>query len=258
VTQIRATAHGFDGTAGAYEQARPGYPSPAVERLVTGLGIRPDRVVVDVGAGTGKLTRELAARGAQVVAVEPLSGMRAELSRAVPGVPVLADHAEAIRLPDASADAVTVAQAFHWFDAPSALAEFHRLLHPHGRLGVLFNRRDLDDPLQAAIDQLLRPHWGDTPSWATHDWRDRLDAADGSAPWFEPATRADFPHDQDLEVEGLVARVASVSFVGLLDQRTRAEVLGRVAELGRQHGDDGRVRLRYRTELWLLQRRDLP
>jgi SAM-dependent methyltransferase len=255
VTEIRATAHGFDRIAGAYEHARPGYPTAAVDRLVAELGIGPHRVVVDVGAGTGKLTRELSVRGAQVVAVEPLRGMRAQLTRVLPGIPLLADRAEAIRLPDGSADAVTVAQAFHWFDAPAALTEFHRLLGPHGRLGILFNRRDLDDPLQAAIDRLLRPHWGDTPSWATHDWSERLDAAQGPTPWFEPADRTVFPHAQDLEVEGLVARVASISFVGLLDQHTRADVLRRVAELANDHGDDGRVQLRYRTELRLLRRR---
>ena len=122
-------ARSFDGVADAYRRARPTYPSAAVAWV---LEIAPGRRVVDLAAGTGKLTQVLVSEGADVVAVEPLDRMRAALEQTVPGVRALAGTAEQIPLPDASADAVFVAQAFHWFDGPRALEEIARVLVPGG------------------------------------------------------------------------------------------------------------------------------
>ena len=101
-----------------------------MEDLAERLRLGPGRTVVDLAAGTGKLTRELVRTGAEVIAVEPLAEMRAELP---PEATALEGTAEAIPLGDGSADAVTVAQAFHWFDAEPALAEIHRVLRPERR-----------------------------------------------------------------------------------------------------------------------------
>ncbi|MFA9433018.1 class I SAM-dependent methyltransferase [Egicoccus sp. AB-alg2] len=250
-----ATGFGVEGVAAQYEAARPDYEASVVERMVTALGLGPGRRVADVGAGTGKLTRVLLATGADVVAVEPMAGMREQLARSVPDarLEVVDGTAEALGLPDASLDAVTAAQAFHWFDGPAALREFHRVLRPGGHLAVIFNRRDLSAPVQAALDHLLLPHRGDTPSWARHDWVDWLT----ETPHFGAPTMVTAPWVQNLDVEGLVARVASVSFVARLDDQTRARVLAAVRDLYQRSSKDaaGRVALNYSTELWVLPRR---
>src|SRR5688500_9180263 len=131
-------ATSFGPAAAVYERGRPPYPAEALDWLLPAGAHR----IVDVGAGTGKLTRQLHERGLDVTAVEPSDGMRAELSRVLPGVPALAGAAEALPLPDHSADAVLCAQAWHWVDPARAVPEAARVLTPGGRLGLIWNLRD--------------------------------------------------------------------------------------------------------------------
>lgn len=126
-----AAARGFSRSSALYERARPGYPPAAVAWLAECLGIGPGAAVLDLAAGTGRLTRLLATTGADVVAVEPVAEMRAAI-----GSGALAGTAEAIPVADGRVDAVTVGEAFHWFDGLRALAEIHRVLRPGGRLGL--------------------------------------------------------------------------------------------------------------------------
>src|SRR5262249_23471773 len=133
--KVRGPYTAFADVAGAYERGRPEYSAEAIRWLV---GEEP-RDIVDLGAGTGKLTRGLLALGHRVVAVEPLAEMRGELERAVPGARALAGSAEAIPLQDGAADAVTTAQAFHWFDHAKALPEIARVLRRGGRLALVWN-----------------------------------------------------------------------------------------------------------------------
>lgn len=128
----------FDETAPTYAARRPGYPEQALEWLL------PPGVprVLDLGAGTGKLTRQLAARGLDVVAVEPSPQMGAELADALPAVTLLLGTAEDIPLPAGDVDAVLVGSAFHWFDQDRGLAEIRRVLRPGGRLGMVGNLSD--------------------------------------------------------------------------------------------------------------------
>jgi SAM-dependent methyltransferase len=212
--------------------------------------VRPGRRVLDLGAGTGMLTRHLLARGAEVIAAEPVAGMRTVLRDAHPAALTVAARAEALPLPDGTVDAVTVAQAFHWFDADAALAEMHRVLRPGGLVAVLFNIRDLDDPLQAELDEQLRADRGDTPSWASRDWDAALRDAAGFAPPEEHAEA----HVHHLDGDGFVARVASVSFVARLPEDRRQQVLREARELFHRHAVDGRVGMAYRAELSLLRR----
>ncbi|HWJ96893.1 MAG TPA: methyltransferase domain-containing protein, partial [Acidimicrobiales bacterium] len=139
-------AEGFGAGAAAYEKGRPSYSDDVVAWLVERLGIAPGRTVVDLAAGTGKLTRLLAATGASVTAIEPVDAMRDQLLQACPGVEAVSGTAEAIPLPDRTVDALTVAQAFHWFDPAAALAEIARVLRPGGALGIVFNERDTREP----------------------------------------------------------------------------------------------------------------
>ena len=146
----------FETVAEQYERARPLYADEAVAWAAERLGIGPGSRVLDLAAGTGKLTRQVAALGADVVAVEPGDEMRSVLQRVLPRVEVLAGRAEEIPLPDASVDAITVGQAFHWFDREPALREMRRVVRPGGGFALLWNRWDADDPLLGAVDRLLR------------------------------------------------------------------------------------------------------
>src|SRR6266566_4740003 len=123
---------GFGREAEEYERVRPSYPADAVAWLVDNLGLRLGRTVLDLAAGTGKLTRLLV----------PVDGMRRGFIAAVPGVPMVAAVAEALPIAGESLDAVTVAQAFHWFDADRAFGELARVLRPCGRVGLIWNARD--------------------------------------------------------------------------------------------------------------------
>ncbi|HLZ48302.1 MAG TPA: class I SAM-dependent methyltransferase, partial [Candidatus Limnocylindria bacterium] len=148
-------SRGFAPTTELYEKIRPDYPDAAVDLLVRELGIARGRIVVDVGAGTGKLTRLLTRTGATVIAVEPLAEMRGRLAETVPLAVPFDGTAERMALRDGSAHAITVAQAFHWFDGDRALAEFHRVLTPSGRLGLIWNVRDRRTPWVDAFDKIV-------------------------------------------------------------------------------------------------------
>lgn len=133
----------FGAQAAAYERGRPSYPPEAIDWLLApsddGWAVRD---VLDLGAGTGKLTTRLVERGLNVIAVDPIAEMLELLRSALPDTPALLGTAENIPLPDSHVDAVLVAQAWHWFDPERAVAEVARVLRPGGRLGLVWNVRD--------------------------------------------------------------------------------------------------------------------
>ena len=242
-------ARGFGQGAEAYERGRPGYPDEAVQWLCRELELGPGRTVLDVAAGTGKLTRELVPTGATVVAVEPVAGMRAVLERVVPGAEALDGTAEALPILDDSIDAIVVASAFHWFDAAAAAAEFHRVLRPSGRLALLWNRRRLDQPLQRAVDEVIGPYRGrSSPRPRRDGWREPL----ASVGLFRPAAELEVPFEQLLDAEGFVDRFSSISFVAALPDGERAMVVDRLRGLAAGAGHP--IRLGYTGELFLYQR----
>jgi ubiquinone/menaquinone biosynthesis C-methylase UbiE len=215
---------------------------------VTRLGLREGRVVVDLAAGTGKLTRRLVPSGAHVVAVEPLAEMRAQLEAIVPGADVLAGTAEELPVGEASADAVTVGQAFHWFDPGPAAAELARVLRPGGALALVWNIRDLADPLQERINDVLRPVRRDTPSEHEQPWRAVLAAS----PAFGPVEERSFEWVQRHTTAELLDRIASVSFVARLDPEARAALLEQVR---REVADlPEPFDFRYRTDVYVFPR----
>jgi SAM-dependent methyltransferase len=239
----RAASEGYGRSAEAYERGRPDYPAAAVEFLAARLGLGPRRTVVDLAAGTGKLTRPLLATGAEVIAVEPVAEMRAAIPAAARA---LEGTAEAIPLAEASADLVTVAQAFHWFDCDAALAEIHRVLRPGGTLALVWNRRRMDDPLNQAVEELIAPHRGHTPALRTNAWR----AAFERTELFGPLDEHTFPNEQSLDADGLVDRVASISFIATLDEEERADVL----RAARALAGGGHVIVPHDTEVLLSKR----
>src|SRR5215208_6195539 len=239
---------GFANAAQVYEESRPGYPDDAIDWLATQLQLGPKRTVVDLAAGTGKLTRSLTPLGATVIAIEPVDEMRQALARTTPGADARAGTAERTDLPDASAHAVTVAQAFHWFDGPAALAEIHLVLRHTGRLAIVWNIRDLSDPLQHDIDRLFDPHRGDTPSHRSGRWRAALDQTE----LFTPGAKREFENIQTLDAETLVRRAASTSFVADLPAAELERVLDRARDIAVQLPD--RFPFPYTTEVEIFDR----
>jgi SAM-dependent methyltransferase len=237
----RAAAVGFARSADAYERGRPGYPEAAVRQVVAALPRAA--VILDLAAGTGKLTRPLLEAGLHVIAVEPVAEMRAALPA---GARALDGSAEAIPLEDGAVDAVTVGQAFHWFDGDAALAEIARVLRPGGLLALLWNRRVEDDPVNRAIDDLVDPLREDVPTHRTEAWRDAFERQTR----FGPLDERVFESSQDLDADGLEARVASISFIAALEPAERARVL----ERARAIAGKGAVRLPYRTEVQVCRR----
>jgi SAM-dependent methyltransferase len=233
----RAAATGFARSVDAYERARPDYPPEALAYLARELDLRPGRVVVDLAAGTGKLTRPLAGLGCEVIAVEPVAEMRAAIGG---GLRTLDGSAEAIPLADQSADAVTVAQAFHWFDGPAALAEIERVLRPGGALALVWNRRPVEtSALHGAIGEIIAPYRGDTPAHSSGAWREAFAG--------RTLTEWTFAFTQRLDADGLVDRVGSTSFIAALQESERRGVLERVRALA----GEGPVGVPYVCEIHL-------
>jgi len=233
----------FAEVAGAYERGRPGYPEEAVRWLA---GDEP-RDVVDLGAGTGKLTRALVALGHRVTAIEPLPEMLELLPAAAPGAGAILGSAEIIPLPDAHADVVTCAQSFHWFDHPVALPEIARVLRPEGRLALVWNSRDDAEPWVARLSSIIGSETvkeGDTAA---------LIDANGL---FGPVETAVFRFEQLLDRETLLELVLSRSYCAKLPPADREPILEAVGKLyDEEAGPDG-LRLPYLTECFRAKRRD--
>jgi SAM-dependent methyltransferase len=238
-----ANLAGYARSAAAYERGRPGYPPAAVDYLAARLRLGPGRTVVDLAAGTGKLTRPLLATGAEVVAVEPVAEMRAVLpaeARAVEGT------AEAMPLDTGRADAVTIAQAFHWFDGDAALAEIHRVLRPGSSLALVWNRRRRDDPLNQAIEGLLAPYRGHMSAMQTGSWHVPFDRTK----LFGPLEGRVFSNEQSLDADRLADRIASVNFIARLDEKERTKVVQAARALAGAAG----VTIRQDTEVLVADR----
>jgi SAM-dependent methyltransferase len=243
----QAASAGFERAADAYDRARPDYPAAGVDWLWDALGLTVGNRLVDVGAGTGKLSAPLVARGADVVAVEPVAAMRKRLVAAIPSATAVEAAAESLPVADGSAAAVVAGQAFHWFANGSALAEFHRVLRPGGRLGLIWNRRRLDDPLHAAISELLDPLRGDAPHYASDAWREVFEHIE----LFSKIAEYALEFVQVVDRSGLVDRVGSTSFVAALGREPREALLARVAALV---DASGVARLPYLCEAFVYAR----
>jgi ubiquinone/menaquinone biosynthesis C-methylase UbiE len=223
-----AAAAGFQRAADAYRRGRPDYPEDAVAFLANMLRLEPGRRVLDLAAGTGKLTRLLVPTGVDVVAVEPVGAMREALSAELPGVEVLDGRAEAIPLPDGAIDAAVVGQAFHWFDGSKALAELHRVLREGESLGLIWNERDDErSAFWATLTESLEPLRGDTPSHRSSAWAKVFERAEG----FTPLRTRSFRYEHATTRDGAVDRVLSISFIAAMSDDERAKVADEVLRL---------------------------
>jgi len=239
--KVRGPYTAFAEVAGAYERGRPGYPEEAVRWMV---GDRP-LAVVDLGAGTGKLTRVLVALGHRVVAVEPLEEMRAELAAALPAIHAIQGTAEEIPLYAGAADVVTSAQAFHWFDHDNALPEIARVLRPGGRLALVWNSRDDRDPWMAQLSAIIGNE--------SIEESDVVPVIDASGLFGRVETSV-FSFAHALDRDGLLDLVLSRSYLAKLPPPDREPVLDAVGALyDETAGPDG-VQLAYTTECFRAER----
>ncbi len=231
----RGPPSAFAEVAGAYERGRPEYPEEAVRWLA---GDEPCDVV-DLGAGTGKLTRTLVSLGHRVTAIEPLPEMLELLPATAPGASAILGNAEIIPLPGAFADVVTSAQSFHWFEHAVALPEIARVLRPGGRLAIVWNVRDEREVWVERLSKLI----GSEGTSAMD-----VDEPIGKSGLFGPVEKAEFQTEQMLDRETLLDLVLSRSYCAKLPPAEREPVLVAVGELYDEvAGEDG-VRLPYVTE----------
>jgi SAM-dependent methyltransferase len=217
-------ARSFDLAAEEYERTRPDYPAAVLERVPVPAGA----TVLDLGAGTGKLTRVLVRRYWRVIAVEPLDGMRGILENVVPQAESLAGRAEQIPLPDASVDAVFAAQAFHWFATDEALSEMARVLRRGGLFCLVWNSPDesrpwpLPQPYTDYLEELRADRsYGDGPPFGE---------VLGRGPFGEINEFA-VPHDHVLDRQGLLDNARSVSWIASRSPDDHRRVMRRLGQL---------------------------
>jgi ubiquinone/menaquinone biosynthesis C-methylase UbiE len=244
----------FDCLATLYAKHRPTYPRAALDYIVEQCRLGPDTLLVDVGCGTGISTRLFAARDIPTVGIEPNDAMRAEAEATPadgPGRPrYQKGHAEVTLLPDGCAKAVLAAQAFHWFDAPRALAEFHRILEPDGHVALIWNERDETDRFTAAYGEVLRS----VPETASVEGP-RATAGEAllQSPRFAAGRKATFANAQELDEEGLLGRAFSVSYAPR-EPAAAATFANRLRELFRAFRERDRVTLHYVTSIFLARK----
>lgn len=222
-----SAARGFQQGADIYEKARPSYPNGAIDRIQS-LGNKPD-VIVDLGAGTGKLTRLLGSVGArEIIAIEPVTAMREHL-QAIPIISRVIDGtAENMPLADNSVDMVLCAQAFHWFANHRALAEIHRVLKPNGSLVLIWNKQDENNqawlqPIREYVNSFQTPN---VPRYVTLQWKEAFD----DQAYFSPLEHEQFTSSLVGTREGIVNRILSTSFIAALTREEQETLAASVRE----------------------------
>ena len=250
-----AASEGYKLEAKTYERGRPEYPAALAGWLTGTLKLAPGATVVDVGAGTGKFTKMLQATGASVVAIEPVDAMREQLAK-LQGVQAVSGTAQHLPLERASADAITCAQAFHWFAHAESLDEFARVLKGEGHLGLVWNVRDESVDWVAEITRLITPLEGDAPRFYKGDWRKPF-----PHPAFTQLEEEHFAYEHTgSPQEVIIDRFMSVSFIAAAppaqNARMRAELEKLVATHPALKGKDV-VRFPYRTVAYHCVRKGL-
>jgi SAM-dependent methyltransferase len=244
-------ARSFGDVAEAYERGRPRYSADVIEQIAAAAGGGPR--LLDVGAGTGRLSGPLVHAGYDVVAVEPLDAMRAILAANIGAERVLAGHAEALPLDDASVDGAVCADAWHWFDGARAADELQRVVRPGGGVVICISQFDGDDkvPWAAETEAVMRPLW----EAVDHPYRGgpkRPDGIDGH-PGFAPIETRNVPFVHETDREGMLAHYLSMSAIASLAPDRRAEVLDELDAVLVRHGVE-QVGIPYRAELWVTRR----
>ncbi|HEX9775661.1 MAG TPA: class I SAM-dependent methyltransferase [Actinomycetota bacterium] len=250
-------ARGFGAAAETYAAARPEYPPAAVDAVVEAMALPAGHRVLELGAGTGTFTRALLERGVTVAALEPVRQMRAILAGRSPGVEIMEGSAESIGSPGEAFDAAVAAQAFHWFRFDEAVPEIARVLKPGGTLALVWNVRDERPAWVREITEIIEPYEEPggvrVPRHRERRWREALEQRRE----FAPVSETEFGHPgQEMDLEGLVARVGSTSFIAELPAQDRATVDARVRALAERHAElrAARFTFPYVTEVYVYRR----
>lgn len=225
---LHPLAANFPTVAEAYERGRPEYPPAVVGAIAAELQIPPDAPVLDLAAGTGKLTRALLGAGLDVLAIEPQASLREILITGVGAERVRDGLAEAIPLPEEAVAAVTVADAFHWFRPAEALAEIARVLRPGGGLAVLSTSPDWGGTSWAhEVGTLMTSLRPEHPHFDAPSWRETL----RQDPSWTPLREIRVSAPQDASPERIVDYIASVSWMAGLPEPQRGETLAQIATI---------------------------
>jgi SAM-dependent methyltransferase len=244
---VKNSVSRFDERAGDYARYRPSYPSDAIDAVLDGLGDPAALTVVDVGAGTGISAQLLAARGARVIGIEPNAEMRAIAASA--GIDVRDATAGALGLPDASVDVVTCFQAFHWFANKESIEEFKRVLRPDGRIALVWNERDDNDPFTRGYGDIVD---GFPDRMALAGYRNGSAVInqlliDGE---LQNVRRLCFTGGQTLDYEAMIGRVRSSSYAPR-EGPEHATMTERLNANFDRYARDGEVELVYRVDVYL-------
>ena len=243
---LHPLAQQFDSVADAYERGRPEYPPETAMQVMDALGVPRGGRVLDLAAGTGKLTRGLVGAGMDVVAVEPQASLRGKLTALVGEERAMAGTAEAIPLPDASVAAVTVADGFHWFEATRALAEIRRVLERGGGLAVLTAMIDWGGASWAhEVGSLMAGLRPEHPFFDGPPWHESVRAAGG----FGEPRELRLTFQQHADVQSTIDYVASMSWMAALPDDVRTQTLERIASLVREGETPPTMRVRVRVGL---------
>jgi SAM-dependent methyltransferase len=220
-------SEGFGRDGHIYARGRPGFPSESLAWLEQDLKIGPGKRVLELGAGTGKFTAVLSRTRADIVAVEPMPAMLAQLPLELPGVRALRACAQNLPIASATFDAVICAQSFHWFATASTLAEIRRVLKPGGMLGLIWNVRDRSIAWVDSLARLVDRREGNAPRYDSGEWQTVF-----PAPGFGPLREQAVAHAHVGSAEHvIVERTASVSFVAALTDEERLLLLDQVRAL---------------------------
>jgi SAM-dependent methyltransferase len=247
----------FSGLADLYARCRPTYPDAAIEYVISRCGLRPGlSVLVDVGCGTGISSRLFAERGFKVIGIDPNPDMLLKANTETARLTVACTpqfrtgQAEATGLPDGAADLVLAAQAFHWFQAETALPEFHRILKSDGWAALIWNERDETDSFTAAYGAVVRL----TPEAVRIELpRGRAGEPLLNSPLFQDAQRLVFPNEQHLDEDGLLGRAFSASYAPKPLPGREAFASG-LRDVFFRYQQNGEVVIRYETSLYLGRR----
>ncbi len=244
-------ASSFGDVAEAYEFGRPRYSADVIDVIGAAAGGGPR--LLDIGAGTGRLSGPLVQAGYDLIAVEPLAAMRAILAPNIGAERALAGHAEALPLDDASVDGAVCADAWHWFDGARAADELERVVRPGGGVVICISQFGGDDrvPWAAETEALMRPLW----QAVDHPYRDGPKRPDGidDHPGFAPIETRNVPFVHETDREAILAHYQSMSAIASLAPDRRAEVLAELDGVLVRHGIE-QIGIPYRAELWVTQR----
>lgn len=236
----------FSDRADNYAKYRPSYPAAAIDTILEGLTNFSQFVAADIGAGTGISSRLLAERGIRVIAIEPNEAMR-KAALPHPLLELREGRAESTNLADVSVDLISCFQSFHWFDPQPTLEEFRRILKPAGRLAVVWNDRDRADEFTQNYSRLVQKASNNHPA------ESRLVSADPllTSPIFPNVSRHNFEYRQELDLEGLIGRAMSVSYIPREGEAHEQLISGLTELYNRDRDENGFVQLAYCTSVYI-------